>query len=104
MNDQLSLDDAHVYVSKTAQPTSVEAAQKALGGSGSQRRRVFDVIRVCKERGATDNEIAEALDLDGNSVRPRRKELEEMGMIRNSGKTRNTRSGSNAIIWVLDGI
>jgi hypothetical protein len=36
----------------------------------------------------------------GSTERPRRRELEEAGWIRDSGRTRKTASGHDAIVWL----
>ncbi len=78
--------------------TQVEAAARAYPKSGTARCRVLDYIR---HRSSTDEEIQGALDMNPNTQRPRRKELEEMGWIRDSRKRRKTRSGAHAIVWEL---
>lgn len=92
------LDFKHAYLSINARGTSREAADKALGRSGSQRRRVYEFI--VSTGGATDEELAEALGMNPSSVRPRRLELITAGFIRESGRTRKTASGTPAIVWV----
>jgi len=81
--------------------TQVEAADRAQPTAGTARRRVLDLIRFYGEVGATDEQIAKALGMNPNTERPRRKELEEMGWIRDSGERRKTASGSPAIVWTF---
>lgn len=39
--------------------------------------------------------------MPGNTVRPRRIELEELGFVEDSGARRPTHSGKMAIVWVV---
>lgn len=65
------------------------------------RDRIFQFIRQQGPKGATDGEIQEALSLSGDSERPRRGELVDAGEIVFSGRTRPTRSGEPAKVWIL---
>lgn len=78
--------------------TSLWAARSVRKSAPEQRERVFTFISECAA-GATDDEIAVTLGLDGNSVRPRRGELEKQERIRWSGKVRRTRTGRYARVW-----
>lgn len=80
--------------------TSRAAAQAILPKTGTLRRKVYDFIAWNRAFGATDGEIQAALDMAGSTERPRRKELEEAGWIRDSGRTRKTGSNRDAIVWV----
>lgn len=82
-------------------PTSREAAQGARPVAGLLRENVLAFIRSRGEEGATDQEIQEALALDPSTQRPRRVELVQAGLVWNSGKTRKTRSGREAVVWVI---
>jgi hypothetical protein len=59
------------------------------------------ILAHLKDKPSTDEEIMSALDMNGNTERPRRRELELMGKIEDSGKTRRTKSGRDAVIWRL---
>lgn len=50
--------------------------------------------------GATDEEIQCALSIPGNTERPRRRELEAAGLIKDSGLRRVTAANREAIVWV----
>lgn len=50
--------------------------------------------------GATDEEISRFTGLPGNTVRPRRRELQLAGLIRDSDRTRATASGRQAVVWI----
>ncbi len=92
--------DPHVFLPAQPRPTQVEAAGRALPRSGSQRSKVLAAIQASYDLGMTDEEIGIRLGLDGNSVRPRRKELEDAGLIVDSGEKRPTASSTKAIVWV----
>jgi hypothetical protein len=52
--------------------------------------------------GATDEEMQLEIPMPANTQRPRRRELELMGRVVDSGRRRLTRSGCEAVIWVLN--
>ena len=85
----------------TTRPTSVAAKVAIAPSAAKQRARVFLYILNQGEAGATLNEIEAALGLAGNTVRPRRLELEKKGLVKDSGKRRPTPSGRAAIVWVV---
>jgi hypothetical protein len=81
--------------------TSKAAAEGARPRAAGLRQAVYAFIRERGQRGATDEEISDALGSDrSNSLRPRRNELMNSGYIRDSGERRLTRLGSNATVWV----
>lgn len=82
-----------------ARDTSLAAATKALGRSAGWRRRVFDLIAASD--GVTDEEIADQLGMNPSTERPRRVELVQAGLIRDSGRRRRTVSGTDAAVWVI---
>lgn len=83
--------------------TSREAAEEIEPTAATLRAKVFDFIKKHGSNGATDQEIQIALQMQGNTQRPRRKELEEAGLITDSGETRKTTSGRSAIVWIAKG-
>jgi len=95
---QLTFDD-HIYIHSSARDTERQAAKNALGNSGNQRSRIYEYI-ASQPDGATLDELASALGLLIQSATPRRKELEDAGLIRDSGKRRKTASGNNSIVWI----
>lgn len=80
--------------------TSYQAAKEIEPHMNMLQRRVLAAIERRHEWGMTDREIEEALDLIGSTARPRRRELQLSGLIRDSGKRRKTASGRNAVVWV----
>lgn len=104
MTSQLSLDEAlaaeHVYVARKAKATSREAALRALPGTATRRYQVLATI-AGSPTGMTDDEIITSQRMPHQSVGPRRLELVEGGWIEDSGQRRKTRTGADAIVWVL---
>ena len=81
--------------------TSKAAAESMKPHAGQQREQVRRFFTDCGELGATQQEVELALGISGNSVRPRCKELEQSGEIKNSGSTRPTLAKRNAAVWVI---
>lgn len=80
--------------------TSVAAAQAIRPHMGRQQERVLHFLQTKGDAGATDEEIAEALGLNPSAARPRRVELQEHGLVADSGRRRQTRSGRSAVVWI----
>lgn len=100
MISQQDLFSQHVYVPNHAPETSAQAAAAVKPKTPSQRQRVLAAIRAAGSRGLTDEQIVEQVGLGPNSGRPRRKELQEMGLVRDSGLRRRTVSGAEAAVWI----
>lgn len=83
------------------QHTSLQAATQITESAHTLRAKVLQFITDAGEHGATDLEIQTALDMEGNTERPRRRELVLMKKIRWSGQTRRTTSGRNAKVWII---
>ena len=75
-------------------PTSVAAAESIKPHAETMRQRVFECLKV----PATDQELAERLGLADNSVRPRRIELHQAGLVQPVGQKR-TKSNRMAVVW-----
>lgn len=80
--------------------TSREAAQSIAKHSGHDRARVLAYLKD-HPGGATDEAMGEALGLAGNTLRPRRRELQQLKLIKDSGRYALTRSGRKATVWIL---
>ena len=50
--------------------------------------------------GMTDEDLELVLGMPANTVRPRRRELMALGRVKDSGLTRELKSGHRAIVWV----
>lgn len=79
--------------------TSRAAAASIKKRIGPLHRRILDYLNATPD-GATDEQMMAALDLGGNTLRPRRRELQLMGYIRDSGRTALTQSRRSAVIWI----
>ena len=76
--------------------TSAAAADSLDGKTlNALQRRVYEFI--CR-RPSTDEEIANELEMNPSTVRPRRIELARRGLVVESG-TRRTSSGRMATVW-----
>lgn len=77
------------------------AAIRAYPTSGTKRRKVLDYIARQGERGAIDEEVSDALSMRLYTAAPRRNELVRDGWVVDSGRRRQTSTGSQAVVWVL---
>lgn len=80
--------------------TSREAAESIELSAPTLRSKVLHHVRECGYLGATDADIQEELELTGNTQRPRRIELCDMGLLRSSNIKRITASGRSAVVWL----
>lgn len=81
---------------RTDPSTSHEAAAKL------RNRKVYeDVLAALRERPSTDFEIAARLGGQQTSLGKRRGELRDAGLVEDSGKRRQSPSGSMAIVWQI---
>ena len=81
-------------------PTSLAAAESIRKVIGPLHKRILEYLREVEHfGGSTDEEMQINLDMGANTQRPRRRELELMGKIQNSGTTRRTKSGREAVVW-----
>ena len=116
-------DDAHVEVGESAglcvpcatgtarigppaaahRPTSVAAAAAIEPALGTLEQRVLRAIVEAGPGGLTDAELQRSLKMAGNTERPRRRNLERGGYVRDSGLRRATTSGRHAVAWVATG-
>jgi hypothetical protein len=85
-------------------PTSVAAAEAIRPATGRLRMAVLEYLRSCGQNGATDDEMQDALNgtlgMGPSTQRPRRIELVEAGLVADSGRTRLTKAGRKAVVWV----
>lgn len=77
--------------------TSREAAESMAECAGSLIQRVLAYIR--DRGGATCDECECALGMPHQTASARIRELFQRGRVRDSGKTRATRSGRKATVW-----
>jgi hypothetical protein len=104
VNTQADLFEPRSYngqpPSQSHSPTSVEAAESIKCRVGPLHRQIIDWLGR-HPGGATDERMAADLDMGQNTFRPRRRELQLGELVRDSGRTERTKSGRNAVIWVL---
>lgn len=81
--------------------TSRDAAISAEGSAGTLRRQVWSFLMERGTSGATDEEIQTMLELNPSTERPRRIELVNVGLVRDSGRTRLTQSRRKATVWEI---
>jgi hypothetical protein len=95
-----TLWDDHAYPGRT--DTSRAAAERVLPKTGTQRRRVYDALLDASQwvdGGLTDDELVARLKLPANSIRPRRGELVEAGLVIDSGVRVLNDYGNMCIVW-----
>ena len=80
--------------------TSVSAAHEIERCAETMRGEVYRWLLEQGKTGATDEEMQRHLPMAQNTQRPRRRELELKGAVRDSGAKRRTQSGRMAIVWV----
>ena len=80
--------------------TSRAAALRAEPTAGTKRAKLLDYLRSRGGAGATDEEMQSAVPMGPNTQRPRRVELVQGLQVRDSGRTRRTVGGSEAVVWV----
>jgi len=81
--------------------TSRAAAFEIEISAETLRGKVLRCIRDARSSGATDEQIQIHLGMNPSTQRPRRVELIERGLIKNSGRTRKTISKRQAVVWIL---
>jgi hypothetical protein len=80
--------------------TSQLAALKIEPSADTLRAAVYSWIVGTGTHGSTDEETSRALDMGGNTERPRRVELVDGGHVVDSGARRRTASNRWAVVWI----
>lgn len=80
--------------------TSKSAAAEIEGKARTLRGTVYTFLKISGMYGATDEELQIALGMNPSTERPRRIELVELGLVKKRGKTRPTKSGRQAVVWI----
>jgi len=83
-------------------PTSIAAAESVRNVVTGRRLAVLDALRT--HGPMTQEQVGEVLGWPIQSVNPRVNELARMGLIRDTGKRRATRSGRNAAVWEVTAV
>lgn len=77
-----------------------EAASIAIeSAAATLRGQVLRAIRATAD-GLTDEQVQAACAMNPSTQRPRRVELVRAGLVVDSGRTRATTSGRQAVVWV----
>ena len=80
-------------------PTSAAAADSMSSEAGRLRARVLAFLIDCGDAGATDAEIEQHFGRPGNTMRPRRWELVNAGLVYDTDETRLTPGRRKATVW-----
>lgn len=81
-------------------PTARAAARRALPGTGTKRRMIYDVIAKSAD-GLCDWELEKTFDWKHESASACRRSLVKDGWLQDSGRTRPVPdTGNPAIVWV----
>lgn len=80
--------------------TSRAAAESISGHVAAQRERVLAALRNAGEQGATADELQVLLEIGPQSLCPRLLELREAGLAIEAGRTRLTRRGRAAKVYL----
>lgn len=83
--------------------TSVAAANSIKQRVGPLHQKILDYL-TRNPGGASDEKLSDDLDMGLNTVRPRRRELQLMERVGDSGRTTLTKSGRRAVIWIKLGV
>ena len=84
------------YQSCNYTETSQEALATIKPKIKTKREQVFDLIKL---KALSNYEISDELDMPLSSVCGRVHELQELNLVENSGMTRKTKYGKQAIVW-----
>lgn len=96
------MSDMQFLNSITAQSNStnsITGAENIARHIGPLHSRVLAYLSSA-QAGATDEELMDGTGIAPNTLRPRRRELQIMGRVKDSGVTRPTKSGRKAVVWV----
>lgn len=75
------------------------AAAKAIEPKLSRLERQVAALLERTPPGLTDNQMQSGLAMNGNTQRPRRIRLVELGYVKDTGERRATGSGRPATVW-----
>jgi len=80
--------------------TSKQAADLIEPKASALLGKVLAFLRNKGEYGATDEEMQDQMPIPPSTQRPRRIDLVNRGLVMDSGLTRKTKAGRNAVVWV----
>jgi hypothetical protein len=81
-------------------PTEHKAAARRLPGWGTQCGLLLRAIVEIGHHGYTQTEMERIPGIKTNAHRTRKSNLEELGLVMDSERTRKTETGTDAIVWV----
>ena len=81
--------------------TSRAAAQAITPGVRAMAAQVLEHITRCGTAGATDQEIAAAIDMLSDTARARRVGLRDAGLVIDSGQRRASPNGRPSTVWIV---
>lgn len=90
------------------EPPSQKHSRTSQSAAASIRKRIGPlhqkILKYLQDnpRGNTDEALGTNLGIVMNTLRPRRRELQLMGRVRDSGRTALTVSRRSAVIWILE--
>jgi len=91
-----------MFLNHNGTPTSIAAAHSIESCADRIRGEVYRYF-LGLEAGATHHEATAATGYRPDTVRPRCRELVRMGLLFDTGRTRRTPSGRQAIVWAVKG-
>lgn len=80
--------------------TSAEAAQKITKHIGPLHEKLLAFL-AARPDGATDEQMQMGIPMVQSTQRPRRRELQIDNRLKDSGRVTKTKSGRNAVVWIL---
>ena len=83
-----------------AMDTSRAAAQTIRPTLKKLQRLVLAAVRRAGKSGKTDDELVCDIGMLSDTLRARRCELRDAGLVKDSGRRRKTRRGRQAAVWV----
>lgn len=83
--------------------TSRAAADSMRPHAATLRQKVLEHIRHCGEDGSTCDEAELRLGMSHQTCSARFRELAQQGLIWDSGRRRETRTGRGAIVYLSEG-
>lgn len=83
-------------------PTSTAAFADGEAGHEDIKGKILAVLEAQGDYGITADEFAKRLNVGVNTISGRFSQLAAESKIRRSGRTRPTRTGSQATVWVIE--
>ena len=81
--------------------TSRSAAREIEQKAKTLRGKIYRFLQKRGHFGATDEELQTLCQMNPSTQRPRRIELVERGLVKDSGERRKTASNRDAVVWIV---